>query len=118
MAGSLLEVSQELGHVPDLFADDGELDRSAPLDLAPLEQGIQVGDPFPIVVDDDVQVRVLGPVALDDPFPGFHVSVVEQLVRHQHGIHGGHADTGPEGRGRRCGFLGDRGRTHPKVVRL
>ena len=113
-ARALREVALQLGDVLDVLAGHGELDGRAVLDLAPLEEGVEVRYALSVVVHEDLEVGVLEIVARDDPFPRLDVAVVEELVRDDHRVHGGHPRTGlhrPLGLHRRLEFrLGGRRR--------
>ena len=83
-ARTLVQVPLELSNIANLISSRAEHDGHAMFDLAPLEQRVDVVDPLVLVPHQHVQSGILGFVARDDLLPRLNVSVVEELVGHDH----------------------------------
>ena len=85
------EIAGQFREILDVFAGHAELYAASMLYLTPFEKGIYIDNPFTVIIDKNLQVRIFCVITANYPFPCLNVSIMEKFVRNRNGIERGHS---------------------------
>ena len=84
-ACALTEVTGKLRKILYILTGNTELDTTSMLYLSPFKKGVDINNAFAVIVNAYLKIGVFCIVAADNALPGFHVSVMKQLIAYNNG---------------------------------